>query len=68
MLKRSAVIFMPLSLVLLSRRMTTAPTRGRKMRLLSIGNPNACEIVCSIIYLRSIIATNIRMPIAMIVA
>jgi hypothetical protein len=48
--------------------MRAAPTTGRNMSMLSIGKPKVFVIVCSIIYLRSIMATMIRRPVAIIVA
>ena len=49
-------------------RMQAAPTSGQQISMLSIGNPNALFIVCSILYLRSIMAIMSRMPVAIMVA
>ena len=68
MLNRRATILMVFSFVLLIKRMRAEPTTGRNMSMLSIGKPKVFVIVCSIIYLRSIMATMIRMPVAIMVA
>ncbi len=51
------------------RSKMAAPTTGRNIRVLNIGNPKLFVIACSIyVYLNSIQATIISTPVAIIVA
>jgi hypothetical protein len=67
-LKSRLTALIAFSFVRLMNRIKAAPASGQQISILSIGNPNMLFIVCSIIYLRSIMAIISRMPVAMMVA
>ena len=69
MLTNRLILFIEASWALSTRRSSNAPTTGRNMTVLNIGNPVLFIIICSIIrYLNSIRAAISNTPIAIIVA